>query len=85
MVQDEAGRVFMGNKAAGVMVDGVARQGFETPSRKLEFYSPTLAQWGWPEKEYVIPWALQSHVHPSRIGRRPGRNAAAAPTSACPL
>ena len=32
-----------------VVVDGVRRAGFNTPSRKLEFYSPTLAEWGWPE------------------------------------
>ena len=30
-----------------------SRAGFNTPSRKLEFYSPTLAEWGWPE--HAIP------------------------------
>ena len=39
--------------AVGVVVDGVARAGFNTPSRKLEFYSPTLAEWGWPE--HAVP------------------------------
>ncbi len=38
---------------AGIVVDGVARAGFNTPSRRLEFYSPTLAAWGWPE--HAIP------------------------------
>ena len=35
--------------STSVVVDGVPRAGFNTPSRKLEFYSPTLAAWGWPE------------------------------------
>ena len=72
MVQDSAGRVLVGGKAAGVLVDGAPHKGFDTPSRKLEFYSPTLAQWGWPEREYVIPWPLPSHVHPHRIARDKG-------------
>ena len=46
--------------------------GFNTPSRKLEFYSPTLAGWGWPEKEYTIPWPLKSHVSPDNIHREKG-------------
>ena len=32
--------------AVGVEVDGTARVGFPTPSRKLEFYSPTLRRLG---------------------------------------
>ena len=28
------------------LIDGVPRAGFNTPSRKLEFYSPTLARVG---------------------------------------
>ena len=32
--------------AVGIEIDGVARAGFPTPSRKLEFYSTTLARWG---------------------------------------
>jgi anaerobic selenocysteine-containing dehydrogenase len=50
-----------------VMAGGEAKVGFGTPSRKLEFYSPTMAQWGWTEKEYVIPYPLTSHVHPDNI------------------
>ena len=41
--------------------------GFPTPSKKLEFFSPTLRDWGWTEQEYVIPWPLRSHVHPEEI------------------
>ena len=59
-------------QVAGVMVEGQPKAGFGTPSRKLEFYSPTLADWGWPEMEYVIPWPLKSHVHPDHIDRQKG-------------
>ncbi len=36
-------------------------KGFPTPSKKLEFYSSTLKEWGWPE--YVVPTYGRSHVH----------------------
>src|SRR5439155_20273300 len=42
-------------------VDGVARAGFPTPSRRLEFYSPTLRDWRWPEQS--VPGYIKSHVH----------------------
>ncbi len=60
------------DSAQAVMIDGEPKIGFGTPSRKLEFYSPTMKQWGWPEKEYVIPWTLKSHVHPDNIDRQAG-------------
>ncbi|MBZ0122154.1 MAG: molybdopterin-dependent oxidoreductase [Sandaracinaceae bacterium] len=56
----------------GVEVEGVKRKGFETPSKKLELFSPTLYDWGWPEQEYVIPWTLESHVSPANIDRERG-------------
>ena len=37
------------------------RRGFPTPSGRLEFYSRTLAEWGWPE--YATPQYIRSHVH----------------------
>src|SRR5579875_1050358 len=49
----------------GVMVDGVPRVGFPTPSRKLEFYSRTLKEWGWPEE--ALPNYIPSHVHHARL------------------
>jgi anaerobic selenocysteine-containing dehydrogenase len=69
---DSAARIHQNGKVAGVMIDGKAQTGFLTPSRKLEFFSPTLHQWGWPEKEYTIPWSLKSHVHPDNIDRDKG-------------
>ena len=56
----------------GVIVDGQPRVGFDTPSHKLEFFSPTLSQWGWDEKQYVIPWSVKSHVDPEFIDREKG-------------
>src|SRR5918997_467363 len=46
-------------------VDGVARKGFNSPSRKLELFSETLAEWAWPEM--AIPTYARSHVHHSLI------------------
>jgi len=54
-----------GRRPIGVEVDGVVRRGFPTPSGRLEFYSSTLADWGWPE--HALPGYIQSHVHPSRL------------------
>jgi anaerobic selenocysteine-containing dehydrogenase len=54
-----------GRRAVGVEVDGRVLRGFPTPSGKLEFYSRTLADWGWPE--YALPTYIKSHVHPDRL------------------
>ena len=56
----------------GVEVDGVRRKGFGTPSGKLEFFTQTLHDWGWKDKEYTIPWTLESHVAPRHIDRDRG-------------
>jgi anaerobic selenocysteine-containing dehydrogenase len=56
--------------APGVDVDGVARAGFNTPSRRLEFYSPTLAAWGWPE--HAVPRYVPGHVHWREMNRDAG-------------
>src|SRR6185295_5806186 len=40
------------------------------PSRRLEFYSSTLADNGWPE--LALPEYLPSHVHPDRVNRAAG-------------
>ena len=63
-----AGRLRRTRRAAGrpgCMVDGVIRRGFPTPSGRLEFWSSTLAAWGWPE--HALPGYIRSHVHPSRL------------------
>ncbi|MCA9705494.1 MAG: molybdopterin-dependent oxidoreductase [Myxococcales bacterium] len=69
---DDAGRIHRDGAVVGVMIDGEARAGFGTPSRKLELLSPTLADWGWNERDYVVPWPLESHVSPEQIDRSQG-------------
>jgi anaerobic selenocysteine-containing dehydrogenase len=54
-----------GRRPVGVNVDGKILRGFPTPSGKLEFYSSTLAEWGWPE--YALPTYIKSHIHRERI------------------
>ena len=54
-----------GRRFIGVMIDGVVRRGFPTPSGRLEFYSTTLAKWGWPEM--AVPGYTRSHVHPQNL------------------
>jgi anaerobic selenocysteine-containing dehydrogenase len=56
-----------GSDVLGVMVDGEPKRGFPTPSGKQEFYSETMAEWGFEEPEYTIPHYLKSHVHPETI------------------
>jgi len=51
----------------GVLVDGEPKRGFPSPTGKQQFYSKTLAEWGWDERQYVIPHYLRSHVHPDNI------------------
>jgi hypothetical protein len=54
-----------GRRMAGVEVDGDVRRGFPTPSGRLEFWSRTLADWGWGEA--AVPTYLRSHVHPEQL------------------
>ncbi|MHB8613017.1 MAG: molybdopterin-dependent oxidoreductase [Candidatus Dormibacteraceae bacterium] len=56
-----------GRRAVGVQVDGRILRGFPTPSGRLEFYSSTLAAWGWPE--HAIPGYIKSHVHPDQLDK----------------
>jgi len=51
----------LGDGSPGVEVDGEVKEGFPPPSRKLELYSTTLADWGWPE--YATPTWIPSQVH----------------------
>jgi anaerobic selenocysteine-containing dehydrogenase len=54
-----------GRRPVGVTIDGEIKRGFPTPSGKLEFYSSTIAKWGWPE--YALPTYIKSHVHPEKL------------------
>ncbi len=57
-------------RAVGVMVDGQPCRGWPTPSGKLEFFSRTVYEWGWPE--YAIPTYIDSHVAPKVLDRQAG-------------
>jgi anaerobic selenocysteine-containing dehydrogenase len=52
------------------VVDASPRRGFNTPSRKLELYSETWRDWGWPE--FATPTYARSHVHHSLIDHAKG-------------
>ena len=51
----------LGDGSPAVEVDGEIKEGFPTPSKKLELFSTTLKEWGWPE--YSTPKWIPSHVH----------------------
>ena len=50
-----------GRQAVGVRLREGIHRGFPTPSGRLEFFSPTMAEWGWPE--HAVPGVIKSHVH----------------------
>src|SRR5579862_4899574 len=58
---DTNGVVRKNSKAVGVMVNGEAVVGYNTPSRKLELFSKTMADWKWPE--FTLPEYYRSHIH----------------------
>jgi anaerobic selenocysteine-containing dehydrogenase len=58
--EDEDGR-----RRVGVRVDGEILKGWPTPTGKLEFWSRTLHDWGWPE--FAIPTYIKSHIHPENL------------------
>lgn len=57
-------------EVVGTMVDGEAKKGFPTPSGKLEIYSKTMADYGWPDQS--LPGYMKSHVHFSNLDRGKG-------------
>jgi anaerobic selenocysteine-containing dehydrogenase len=58
---EPGGVVTKGGKAVGVMIEGQAVVGYNTPSRKLELFSKTMADWKWPE--FALPEYYRSHIH----------------------
>jgi anaerobic selenocysteine-containing dehydrogenase len=48
-----------------VLQAGRVVRGFPTPSGRLEFFSRTLIDWGWPE--YALPTYIRSHIHRDNI------------------
>lgn len=63
-VDPQTGVVTKSGAAIGIAMGGGGAEvieGFPTPSRKLEFYSRTMVDWGWPE--YALPAYIPSHVY----------------------
>jgi anaerobic selenocysteine-containing dehydrogenase len=56
-----------GRRRVGIEVEGVMRRGFPTPSGRLEFWSRTLSDWGWPE--LAVPSYVKSHVHRQNLAQ----------------
>jgi anaerobic selenocysteine-containing dehydrogenase len=54
-------------KVGGIVIDGIPRVGFNTPSRRQELYSQTTVDWGWPE--YALPTYVKSHIHPDTLDK----------------
>ncbi|HMQ45800.1 MAG TPA: molybdopterin-dependent oxidoreductase [Saprospiraceae bacterium] len=69
-VDESTGNIMKAGKAVGLMINGKAVTGFPTPSRKNEFYSQTMADWGW--SEHVIPTYIKSHIHPDNLDKEKG-------------
>ncbi len=64
-VDPETGIITRDEKPIGVHVNGKDFVGFPTPSKKQEFYSQTMSDWGWPE--HALPTYIKSQVHSDQI------------------
>ena len=62
---EDAGVWRRDGQAVAADVDGKPLAGFHTPTRKLEFWSATMEEWGLPEQ--VLPNYIRSHVHPDNL------------------
>ncbi|HKY03416.1 MAG TPA: molybdopterin dinucleotide binding domain-containing protein, partial [Blastocatellia bacterium] len=73
-IDDRSGKIIKPvgttESVVGVMVDNEPRRGFNTPSRKLEFYSKTMKDWKWPE--HALPGYVKSHVYWRDLDREGG-------------
>jgi anaerobic selenocysteine-containing dehydrogenase len=69
-VNEKSGIVTKDGAAIGVMVEGEARVGFDSPSRKQEFFSQTMVDWKWPE--HRLPGYIKSHIHAEKVESEKG-------------
>ncbi|MBT8484713.1 MAG: molybdopterin-dependent oxidoreductase [Phycisphaerales bacterium] len=65
------GTIVKDDTPVGIKVGDTACAGFATPSRRLEIYSPTMAEWGWPE--HTLPGSIESHVHHRHVDHDRGQ------------
>jgi anaerobic selenocysteine-containing dehydrogenase len=54
-----------GLRCTGLLMGDDVKRGFPTPSGKLEFFSKTMVDWGWPE--LAMPGYIKSHIHPENL------------------
>jgi len=66
-IDEDRGAVYKDGKRVGVYVGGKVCAGFHTVSRKLELYSQTMVDWGWPE--LATPVYVESHIDESKLDR----------------
>jgi anaerobic selenocysteine-containing dehydrogenase len=64
-IDKDTGCVRKNDKIAGIIINGVPRVGFNTPSRRQELFSPTMKDWGWGE--HAFPTYIKSHIHPENL------------------
>lgn len=64
------GTILKDGKPIAAFAEGRARQGFNTPTKKLELFSRTMAEWQWPE--YALPAYIKSHIHREHLDRDKG-------------
>ena len=69
-IDKKSGLVTKDGKTIGIIVEGEARTGFNSPSRKQEFFSQTMVDWKWPE--HRLPGYIKSHIHTDGIEREKG-------------
>ncbi len=62
------GAIEKDGKNIGIQIDGKSHIGFPTPSRKQEFFSETLRDWGWDE--FKMPTYIKSHIHPEKLDKK---------------
>ncbi len=61
VVPDDDGIARQNGTAVGVAIGDAVVQGFKSPSRKLEWYSKTMDEWGWSDE--AIPGYQKTHVY----------------------
>jgi anaerobic selenocysteine-containing dehydrogenase len=54
-----------GLRCTGLLIGDEVKRGFPTPSGKLEFFSSTMVNWGWPE--LAMPGYIKSHIHREKL------------------
>jgi anaerobic selenocysteine-containing dehydrogenase len=67
-IDRKRGEVRKNGKIIGIIAEGKPVVGFPTPSRRQEFFSQTMVDWGW--SEYAVPTYIKSHIHPETLDEK---------------